>query len=83
MTGLKDFQLGKDIMKDKLKGPDGLKLRTHFNSFLNSLEKHNLLMLLNSLGIKLLDILQLAIESPEPLKGIVGDNIWSDEQLSK
>ncbi len=83
VTRLKDFQLGKDIMKNKLISLQGLKPGTDLYRLFNSLEKHHLLMLLNGLGIKFLDILELAVKCPKPLEGVAGDNMRRDQQLAK
>lgn len=83
MSRLEHFKFSKDIMKYEFICLKGLKLGAYFNGLLDSLEKHNFLMLLYRLRVKLLNIFKLAIESPEPIQRIVGNNVRGDEQFSE
>ncbi len=81
MRRLKHFKFRKNIIKDKFVCSNGLKLRTDFNTLLNSLEKDDFLVLFYSLGVKLLYILKFSIKCPEPLERIIGDNMRGDKQF--
>ncbi len=83
MAGLKHFQFAEDVMEDKLKRFEWLELRTYFNGFFYSFEKDNLLMFLNSLWVELFDVLEFAVEGPDPFEWGVVENVWGDEQLSE